>query len=137
MRVPLLRSERGQSAAELALILPILATVLYIVVQFGQVYLQYQEVTAATSEGARQASTMAGVADPGRTSTIQSTVGAGTSLGTAATFNSSGLVVTVSSTWTPGDPVTVTTTYPASVSILGVTLFSGRLTTRRTARVLN
>jgi Flp pilus assembly protein TadG len=137
MRTPLLRSERGQSAAELALILPILATVLYIVVQFGQVYLQYQEVTAATSEGARQAATMAGVADPGRTSTIQSTVGAGTSLGTAATFNSSGLVVTVSSTWTPGDPVTVTTTYPASVSILGVTLFSGRLTTRRTARVLN
>jgi Flp pilus assembly protein TadG len=131
------RSERGQSAAELALILPILVTVLYVIVQFGQVYLQYQEVTAATSEGARRASTMAGVADPGRTSTITATVRAGTSVGSGEAFDSSGLAVTVSSAWIPGSPVTVTSKYPASVSILGVTLFSGDLTTKRTARVLN
>jgi Flp pilus assembly protein TadG len=132
-----LRGERGQSAAELAVILPILATVLYIIIQFGQVYLQYQEVTAATSEGARRASTMAGVAEPGRTTTIVATVQGGTSVGTTGAFDSSGLAVAVSSVWTPGSPVTVTTTYPASVSILGVTLFSGNLTTRRTVRVLN
>jgi hypothetical protein len=47
------------------------------------------------------------------------------------------LSVTVSSAWTPGSSVTVTSSYPASVSILGVTLFSGNLTTKRTARVLS
>jgi Flp pilus assembly protein TadG len=132
-----LHRERGQSAAELAVIIPVLATILYIVIQFGQVYLQYQEVTAATSEGARRASTMAGVADPGRTTTIVSTVRGGTSVGTSTAFDSSGLSVTVSSAWTPGSSVTVTSSYPASVSILGVTLFSGNLTTKRTARVLS
>lgn len=132
-----LRAERGQSAIELALILPVLITILYTAVQFGQVYLQYQEVSAATSEGARRASTMATDADPGRTSTIVATVRGGTSVGTTTAFDSSGLGVSVSSTWTPGAPVTVTSTYPASVSILGITLFSGNLTTKRTARVLN
>lgn len=132
-----LRGERGQSAAEVVVFLPVLLTILYIVVQFGQVYLQYQEVTAATSEGARQASTMSGVAEPGRTSTIKATVQAGTSVGTTQAFDSKGLVVTVSSTWTPGSPVTVTSTYPASVTILGVTIYSGNLTTKRTVRVLS
>ena len=68
------REERGQSAVELALFLPVLVTILYVVIQFGQVYLQYQQVSAATSEGARQASLMSGVAEPGRTSTITATV---------------------------------------------------------------
>jgi Flp pilus assembly protein TadG len=132
-----LRGERGQSAVEMALFIPILLTVLYVVIQFGQVYLQYQEVTAATSEGARRASTMAGVTDPGRTSTIVSTVRSGTSVGQTAAFDSSGLSVAVSSSWTPGSTVTVTSSYPASVTILGVTLFSGYLTTKRTTRVLS
>jgi Flp pilus assembly protein TadG len=111
---------------------------LYAVVQFGQVYLQYQEVSAATSEGARQASTMAGVADPGRSSTIRATVLAGTSMGKGEMYASSGLTVAVTGgTWAPGSPVTVSSTYPASVSILGVTLFSGQLTTKRTVRVLS
>jgi Flp pilus assembly protein TadG len=132
-----LRGERGQSAVEVALFIPILLVILYVVVEFGQVYLQFQEVSAATSEGARRASTMAGVAEPGRTSTIKATVRAGTSLGTGTTFSSTGLVVTVNSTWALGSPITVTSTYPASVTILGVTLFSGNLTTTRTLRVLN
>ena len=132
-----LRNERGQSAVELAMFVPILVTILYAVIQFGQVYLQYQEVSAATSEGARQAANMAGVAEPARTSTITSTVRAGTSLGAVTTYNSSGLAVAVSSSWTPGSTITVTSSYPASVTILGVTLYSGTLTTKRTVRVLN
>jgi Flp pilus assembly protein TadG len=131
------RGERGQSAVELALFLPVLMTCLYVLVEFGQVYLQYQEVSAATSEGARRASTMAGVADPGRISTITATVQAGTSVGARAAFDSTHLAVAVNSTWTIGSPVTVTTTYPASVTILGVALYSGNLTTKRTVRVLN
>jgi Flp pilus assembly protein TadG len=130
------RGERGQSAVELALFLPVLLTILYVVIEFGQVYLQFQEVSAATSEGARRASTMVGVAEPGRTSTIAATVRAGTSLGNGKAFDSTSLTVSVNSTWTTGSPVTVTSTYPASVTILGVTLYSGYLTTKRTVRVL-
>ena len=132
-----LRGERGQSAVEMAVFLPVLVTILYTVFQFGQVYLQYQEVSAATSEGARRASTMAAVADPGRTSTIAATVRDATAVGKSEVFDSNTLAVSVNSTWSPGSPVTVTSTYPASVTILGVTLFSGNLTTTRTARVLN
>lgn len=132
-----LAGERGQAAVELALFLPVVLVVLYTVIQFGQVYLQFQEVSAATSEGARRASMMAGIAEPGRTSTIVATVQGGTSVGTSSAFDGAGLSVSVASSWTPGQSVTVTTTYPASVSILGVTLFSGNLTTRRTSRVLN
>jgi Flp pilus assembly protein TadG len=132
-----LRKENGQAAVELALVLPILATILYVMFQFGQVFLQYQEVSGATSEGARRASNMATVGEPGRTSTIVATVRNGTSLNNAAEFDSNALSVAISSTWTPGSTVTVTSTYPASVTILGVTLFSGNLTTKRTARILN
>jgi Flp pilus assembly protein TadG len=134
-----LRSGRGQAAVELALILPVLVLILYVVFQFGQVYLQYQEVSAATSEGARQASNMADVAEPGRTSTIIATVKAAAGVKNNAVFDPSALVVavTTSGTWTPGDAVTVTSKYQANVTILGVTLFSDNLTTRRTARVLD
>jgi TadE-like protein len=80
------RGERGQSAVELALFLPVLLAILYVVIEFGQV--------------------------------------------------STGLTVSVNSTWTPGSPVTVTSTYAASVTILAVTLYSGYLTTKRTVRAL-
>ena len=137
MREARLRGERGQAAVELALFVPILLVILYAVIQFGQVYLQYQEVSAATSEGARRASTMAAVADPGRTSTIVATVRGGTSAGTTGAFDASALAVSVTSSWAPGSPVTVTTSYPATVTILGFTLYSGQLTTKRTVRVLD
>jgi Flp pilus assembly protein TadG len=129
--------ERGQSAVEFAVFVPVLVTILWVAIQFGQVYLQFQEVSAATSEGARRASTMAGVAEPGRTTTIVATVRGGTSVGAGETFDGNSLAVSIASAWTPGSTVTVTSSYPASVSILGVTLFSGNLTTRRTARVLS
>jgi Flp pilus assembly protein TadG len=133
-----LRSGRGQAAVELALILPVLLVIIYAIFQFGQIYVQYQEVSAATSEGARQASNMADVAEPGRTSTIIATVKAAANVKNNGAFDPSALAVTVTSaTWTPGDPVTVTSKYQATVSILGVTLFSNNLTTQRTARVLD
>ena len=74
-----------------------------------------------------------GLAEPGRTSTIVATVKGGTSVGTSSAFDGAGLCLRRKLV-DARRPVTVTTTYPASVSILGVTLFSGNLTTRRTSR---
>jgi Flp pilus assembly protein TadG len=131
------RSEKGQAAVELALILPVLVLILYAIFQFGEVYLQYQEVSAATSEGARQASNMANVAEPGRTTTIIATVQAAANVKNTKAFDPNLLVVTVTPNTAPGGAVTVTSKYHATVSILGVTLYSNNLTTVRTARVLN
>jgi Flp pilus assembly protein TadG len=131
------RSEKGQGAVELALILPVLVLILYAIFQFGEVYLQYQEVSAATSEGARQASNMADVAEPGRTTTIVSTVKAAANVKNTNSFDPNALVVAVTPNTAPGGAVTVTSKYHATVSILGVTLYSNNLTTARTARVLN
>jgi Flp pilus assembly protein TadG len=132
-----LRGERGQSAVELAVVIPILLLALYLIIQFGELYLKYQEVSAATSEGARTASSMVSVAEPARTAAIVSAVRSGTSVSNNGEFNGGGLSVAVTSSWTPGSTVTVTSSYPASVTILGVTLFSGNLTTKRTARVFS
>ena len=131
------RGERGQSAVEFAVVIPILLLALYLVIQFGEVYLKYQEVSAATSEGARTASRMVSVAEPGRTAAIVAAVRAGTSVSNNGEFDGNGLSVAVTSDWTPGSTVTVTSNYPASVTILGITLFSGNLTTKRTARVFS
>ena len=49
------RAERGQSLAELALILPVLLILLFGVVEFGMVLKSYIQVTNATREGARYA----------------------------------------------------------------------------------
>jgi Flp pilus assembly protein TadG len=132
-----LRGERGQSAVELALFLPVLLTILYVVIQFGEVYLQYQEVSAATSEGARTASRLASTAEPTRTNTIVDAVKSGTSVSNNGEFNGGNLTVAVTSGWVPGGTVTVTAGYDANVTILGITLFSGKLTTKRTARVIS
>jgi Flp pilus assembly protein TadG len=131
------RSEKGQAAVELALILPVLVLILYAIFQFGEVYLQYQEVSAATSEGARQASNMADVAEPARTTTIIATVQAAANVKNTKAFDPNALVVTVTPITAPGGAVTVTSKYHATVSILGVTLYSNNLTTARTARVLD
>jgi Flp pilus assembly protein TadG len=50
-----IRSERGQSLTEFALALPILALLLFAVIQFGIVFNNYVTLTDATRAGARKA----------------------------------------------------------------------------------
>jgi hypothetical protein len=53
----------------------------------------------------------------------------------ASDLNQSNLSVDVSSTWSAGSPVTVTATYPYSISLLGWVVTSGSLTTKTTEAV--
>lgn len=48
-----LRSEKGQSLVELALILPILIVILFGIIEFGRVFHSYLVITHAAREGAR------------------------------------------------------------------------------------
>ncbi len=50
-----IRSERGASAVEFALILPVLLLVLFGLIEFGSLYHDYLAITHATREGARMA----------------------------------------------------------------------------------
>jgi Flp pilus assembly protein TadG len=123
-----LRSERGQSLTEFALALPILALLLFAVIQFGITFNNYVTLVDATRAGARKGAVGREVGNPA--ATVVAAVKA-----SAANLNQSQLGVTVSSTWQPSSDVTVTATYPYQISLLGLVVKSGRLTSTTTERV--
>ncbi len=123
-----LRSERGQSLTEFALALPILALVLFAVIQFGIVFNNYVTLVDATRAGARKGAV--GRQQPNPAQAVSDEVQA-----SAKDLDSSKLTVTVNSTWQPSSDVTVTARYPYSISLLGMVVKSGYLTTTTTERV--
>ena len=121
-------SERGQSLTEFALALPILALLLFAVIQFGIVFNNYVTLVDATRAGARKGAV-------GREQ--QNPVGAVTTevRNSASDLRQSDLNVTVTSTWQPSSDVTVRATYPYSISLLGLVVKSGQLSSTTTERV--
>ncbi|HEY8644492.1 MAG TPA: TadE family protein, partial [Gaiellaceae bacterium] len=65
MRPTLLRNEDGQAAAEMALVLPVLAAILLAIAQFGIAFNNYITLTDATRAGARKAAVSRFVGDQG------------------------------------------------------------------------
>ena len=124
------RDSRGQALVEFALVLPMLATMLLAIVQFGIVFNHYIDLTDAVRAGARKAAVSSTAADPvGTTKT--------------AVINSAGdiklkttdITVTTPSGWTQGADVTVQAAYPYSISILGIVVASGTMHSTTTERV--
>jgi Flp pilus assembly protein TadG len=124
-----IRSQQGQTMTEFALVLPILALLLFAVIQFGVVFNNYITLTDATRAGARRAAVSR--QDPNRNSAVISAVRS-----SATDLKSSKLAVPPpTSTWDPGADVTVTATYPYSISLLGLVVKSGNLSSKTTERV--
>jgi Flp pilus assembly protein TadG len=123
-----IRHEQGQTMTEFALVLPILALILFAVIQFGIVFNNYVQLTDATRAGARKAAVSRQNTDP-----VGTAVAAVRS--SAKDLKQSDLSVTVSSTWQPTADVSVTATYPYSISLLGMVVKSGRLSSTTTERV--
>ena len=122
------RNERGQTLTEFALVLPILALLLFSVIQFGIAFNNYITLTDAVRAGARKGAVARRLSNPEAAVT--------TSVQNAATdLKSSDLQITVNSTWAQGSDVTVTATYPYSINLLGVVVKSGRLHSSTTERV--
>ena len=123
-----LRSQQGQSLTEFALALPILALLLFAVIQFGIVFNNYVTLTDATRAGARKGAVGRQLSNP-----------AGAAItavrNSAQDLKQSNLNVTVTSTWQPGADVSVTADYPYSISLLGMVVKSGRLSSKTTERV--
>jgi Flp pilus assembly protein TadG len=123
-----LRSERGQALTEFALALPVLALLLFAVIQFGIVFNNYVTLTDATRAGARKAAVARRLSDP--TGTCVSAVRS-----SATDLKSGSLTASCQSTWQPGADVKVTATYPYQISLLGMVVKSGRLSSSTTERV--
>jgi len=123
-----LRNERGQTLTEFAIVLPILALLLFGVIQFGIAFNNYITLTDAVRAGARKGAVGRHLQNP-QAAVDQSVRNAATDL------KSSGLQITINSTWTQGSDVTVTATYPYSINLLGAVVKSGRLSSSTTERV--
>jgi len=123
-----LRSEHGQSITEFALALPILALLLFAVIQFGIAFNHYVTLTDATRAGARRAAVGRQLSNP--VNACQTAI-----RNSAQNLDGSQLTTSCSSTWQPGADVTVNATYPYQISLLGLVVKSGRLTSTTTERV--
>ncbi|MEO8291050.1 MAG: TadE/TadG family type IV pilus assembly protein, partial [Gaiellaceae bacterium] len=126
------KRQQGQTMVEFALVLPVLAILLFGVIQFGVAFNNYLAVTDAVRAGSRQAAVARYLPDSQRVPKVESKVRA-----SADNLNQSKLKVFVSasSNWDPGSDVTVRATYPFSISLLGVVVKSGTLESKTTERV--
>ena len=123
-----LKNQDGQSVTEFALVLPILAFLLFAVIQFGIVFNNWVQLTDSTRAGARKGAVSRHLPNPA--GACVSAVRA-----SATNLKASDLTATCTSTWQPGDDVTVNATYPYSISLFGIISKSGRLSSTTTERV--
>ncbi len=124
-----IRSERGQTMAEFALVLPILCIVLFGIIQFGLLYKDYVTLTDATRTGARKAAVSRREADP-----VGATVAKVESAASGLDLAKLNVTVTAAA-WEHGADVTVKTTYPYDINLLGFVVASGDLKSQTTERV--
>jgi Flp pilus assembly protein TadG len=122
------KNQRGQTMAEFALVLPMLALLLFAVTQFGITFNRYLALTDAVRAGARAAAVSRHAEDPAGTAEARVREA-------AANLDQADLSVTVTSSWETGDDVVVSASYPYSINLLGVVVASGDLTSQTTERV--
>jgi len=116
--------------AEFALVLPILAFVLFAVIQFGIAFNNYITLTDATRAGARKAAASTTRRDPNPRSTCEAAVRS-----SANGLKTPPLTADCQSTWEAGSDVVVRATYPYSISLFGLFKKSGNLTSTTTERI--
>lgn len=117
------------------MVLPLLALILFAVIQFGIVYNNYISLTDAVRAGARKAAVSRFASDPVGTATQAVLAAASPDLQTSSPCTSGNVCVTVTSDWQPGDTVTVHATYPYTINLFGIVVASGSLSSQTVERV--
>jgi Flp pilus assembly protein TadG len=127
-----LKDERAQTATEFALVLPVLALLLFGIMQFGIVFNHYVTLTDATRAGARKAAVSRLLGPDAATSAATTAVRS-----SAKDLDQADLNVSVSTPagWVHGADVTVSASSSYSISLLGMVVKSGRLTSSTTERI--
>jgi Flp pilus assembly protein TadG len=125
-----LRSERGQTAVEFALIAPMLIVLLLGVVQFGIAFNQYLTITDAARAGARKAIVLR--FSGGSVDDVKDAVRAA-----APGLDPLKLKIDVVAApdWTSGSDVTVTVKYPYSIGLLDWVVADGDVTSTMKERI--
>lgn len=117
---------------EFALVLPVLALLLFGVIQFGILFNNYVTLTDGVRAGARKAAVSRQAADP-----QGDAIAAVKSSAAGLDWTKPGATVTVtpSTPWTHGNEVTVHAEYPYEINLIGLVLASGQLKSTTTERV--
>src|SRR5437016_10862548 len=111
------RSEKGQTMVEFAIVLPILCLLLFGVIQFGILFNDYVTLTDAVRAGARKAAVSRQIQGTTPQQACIDQIRA-----SASDLNQSKLSPDCESDWQPTSTVTVTATYPYSVSLMGLVI---------------
>lgn len=122
--------ESAQSAAEFALLAPVLLLVVIGIIQMGYVFGKQLDLKSATADGARRAAVSINAADPKFLATM--TVKDRLALSDESSVS---VTVTPSPPWEHGQHITVSTRIPHAYNILGVASWSGDLRARSEIRV--
>ena len=122
---------------EFAIILPVLLLILFAILQFGIVFNNYIQVTSAAREGARKAS----VSRSGNTCSAVQTLATTAAKAAAPGLKQSSVTVTIptstctSNALVQGSDYAVKVAYPYSISLIGLVVASGTLSSTTTIRV--
>ena|SRR2546423_15322809 len=127
-RTTRMQDQRGQTTTEFAIVLPILCLLLFGVIQFGILFNNYVTLTDAVRAGARKAAVSRQTSNPRQACIDQVR-------SSASDLDLSKLATDCTSTWQPTAGVTVTATYPYSVSLMGLVIASGNLKSTTEERV--
>jgi Flp pilus assembly protein TadG len=133
------RSERGQTAVEFALMIPVLLLFVLGIFQVGASYFNKESLQTAARDGAR-----AGAIHTGSTPAVIIQDAKDAITANASGLDTSSLSITVSgidnplapngTLWEQGDIIDVTVTYPWKIGVLAFSK-SGTLTTHTTLRM--
>ena len=123
---------------EFIVVAPILLLLVFGIVQFGILFNNYVALTDAVRAGSRQAAVSRTLPDPEAVAMDRVRRAAG-----HLKTDTTNLQISVdpydpkngTDSWAQGGDVTVTATYPYSISLLGFIVASGRLTSQTTERV--
>jgi Flp pilus assembly protein TadG len=125
-------TENGQAVVEFAVILPVLLMILFAILQFGIVFNNYIQVTAAAREGARKAAVSRSL---GTSSAENAATAAAKAAAPGLKQGNINVTYPNSPTFVQGSDVSVKVTYPYSISLLGIIVRSGTLSSTTTMRV--
>jgi len=125
------RDQQGQTMTEFALVLPLLVLLLFAIIQCGIAFNNYLTVTDAARAAARTgAVSMYGGGSPSSAATAAARA-------SAENLDQSKFQVTVAASprWEKGADVIVTTSYPYEISLLGLVVKSGNVSSTTRERI--
>jgi Flp pilus assembly protein TadG len=125
-----MQDQRGQTTTEFAIVLPILCLLLFGIIQFGILFNNYVTLTDAVRAGARKAAVSRQIQGTTPAQACKDQIRA-----SAGDLDQSKLTPDCQSDWQATSTVTVTATYPYSVSLMGLVIASGNLRSTTQERV--